>query len=145
MFFPGLDIVMRHQMEQLLAADGPNTVTAKLHWRIVTTPPDYDPDDESSTAGVTTTNHELTFRALVHQVDHRLSGFQRFMEIDTGDLIVEYLADLGLGDTAKKDHRIEVNGSYYIQKSIGTALQEAWDIHSGTGGYFKTLLLTPSP
>ena len=145
MFFPGLDIVMRHQMEQLLAADGPNTVTAKFHWRTVTKPPGYDPDDESSTATVSTADHELAFRALAHQVDHRLSGFQRFMEIQTGDLIVDYLADLDLENPAREDHRIEINGRYFIQKSAGTPLKEAWDIHSGTGGYFKTLLLTPAP
>lgn len=45
----------------------------------------------------------------------------------------------------KEDHRVEVNGRHYIQKSAGTALKEASDIHSGTGGYMKTLLLTPAP
>ncbi len=145
MNFPGLEIQLRQQMEMMLAAEGVNAVTAKLHWRVVTKPPGYDPDDESSTAGTVTTNHELEFRALVHQVDHRLAGFQRFMEIQTGDVMLDYLADLDLENPAKEDPRVEVNGRHYIQKSAGTALKQAWDIHSGTGGYMKTLLLTPAP
>jgi hypothetical protein len=142
---PGL----REQMASCFAMalsqpDGINVVTAILHWRSVTgRPSDYDPADESSADGATVTPGSRPFQAFFHRVDHRLSGFQRFVEVQTGDVILDYLEDLSLA--GKEDLRIEVNGRMFVQKNASTGLLEAWDVEMDAGGTLKTLLLTPAP
>lgn len=136
----GIGIAMSEVAEQLLASDA--AVVAKLHWREVTKPVGYDPNDESSQGEAVFEPKELEFRALKHQVDHRLSGFQRFMEVQTGDVILDYSADLAL--EGKEDTRIEINGRFYVQKNASAALLEAWDVEMGTGGTMKSMLLTPA-
>lgn len=138
--FPGLDIVIRHQIEQALASDAPNVVSAILHWREVTRPENFDPNDESSAAGTVTVDKTLPFRAFFHTVDHRLSGFQRFMEVQTGDVILDYMDDLNLA--SKPDCRIEIGPHFYVQKTASTGLLEAWDVRIGNNGTLRTLLLS---
>lgn len=113
---------------------------AKLHWRVVTKPVGWDDSDETSQQGGSVVAHELEFRALFHRVDLRLSGFQRFQEISTGDVILDYAADLALD--SKEDCRIEVAGGFYVQKNASKELLEAWDAYADHGGSFKTILLT---
>lgn len=140
---PGLREQMEGCFAMMLAQDdGANVVTATLRWRTVTgKSAGYDPADESSASGTTVTPGSMTFRAFFHRVDHRLSGFQRFVEVQTGDVILDYLADLSL--TGKEDLRVEVNGRMYVQKSASAGLLEAWDVERDAGGTLKTLLLMP--
>ncbi len=143
MFLPGVEIQMRHGIEQLLATEGAgNVVTAKLHWRTVTRPEGYDRNDEDTAAGGVVVPGVLEFRTFFHQVDHRLSGFQRFIEVQTGDVILDYLADLALA--GKEDVRVEIGGRYYVQKTASTGLLEAWDVAMENGGLMKSVLLTPA-
>ena len=138
-------MIFRRQVEQLLNSDGiVNTVTATLHWRTVTGRGEgYNPADESSAAGLTITPGSMVFRAFFHRVDHRLSAFQKFLEVRTGDVILDYLTDLQLA--GKDDCRIEVNGNYYVMKNASVELLEAWEVANGTEGTLKSLLLSPAP
>ena len=136
----GIGIAIDEVVEQLLASEV--AVDAVLHWREVTRPLGWDPNDEGSGAGAEVSPETLSFRALFHQVDHRLSGFQKFMEVQTGDVILDYVADLALA--GKEDVRIEVNGRFYVQKNASTGLLEAWDAFTGHGGTLRTILLTPA-
>lgn len=136
----GIGIAIDEVVEQVLASE--LAVTAKLRWRGIVRPNGWDPNDEGSDTGATVTPGLLEFKALFHQVDHRLSGFQKFMEVQTGDVILDYVADLALA--AKEDVRIEVNGRIYVQKNASTGLLEAWDAYTGHGGTLKTILLTPA-
>ena len=129
-------------VEAVLASDDV-AVTAKLHWRTVTRPVDYDVNDEGDGTGVVVVPGVLEFRALFHRVAHRLSGFQRFVEVEAGDVMIDYAADLALA--GKEDVRIEVGGEFFTQKNASTGLLEAWDAMAGHGGTMKTLLLTPVP
>lgn len=145
MFLPGIETQIRFAIESLLATEGAaNVVSATLLWRAVTRPLDYDRNDEDTAqAGTTVTPGTLDFQAFFHQVEHRLSGYQRFMEVQTGDVIIDYLADLAL--TGKEDVRVRVNGMIYVQKSASSALLETWDVVMGNSGLMKSLLLTPVP
>jgi hypothetical protein len=136
----GIGIELGNVAEQLLASDA--AVTAKLHWREVLKPTLFDLNDESSMREAVYERKMMEFRALKHQVDHRLSGFQRFMEVQTGDVILDYTADLDLA--GKDDVRIEVGGLVYTQKNASAALLEAWDVETGNGGTMKSILLTPA-
>jgi hypothetical protein len=136
----GIGIEMAEITAQLLASEA--AVTAVLHWREVTKPEGWDANDESSMAGAVFEPKQMEFRALKHQVDHRLSGFQRFMEVQTGDVILDYAQELALD--GKEDVRIEINGRFYVQKNASAALLEAWDVEMGSGGTMKSVLLTPA-
>ena len=138
MFVPGIEMQMRRGMEMLLAAEG---VSATLLWRTVVRPEGYDKNDEDSAAGALVTKHKMTFNVLFHQVEHRLSGFQRFIEIETGDVIIDYLADLAL--EGKEDVRVLVNGHLYAQKTASSKLLETWDTVMAHGGLMRSVLLTP--
>jgi hypothetical protein len=140
---PGAHLQIQQHFARILASDAANVVTATLLWRSVTgLPADYDANDETTLGDAVVSDHSLDFRSFFHQVDHRLSGFQRNLEIQTGDIMLDYLADLDLG--AKRDLRVRIKGEIYVQKSIGTALKEAWDVQLGLGGTLRTLLLTPA-
>lgn len=143
MFHPTIQAQMLRQIRLLLASNAANVVSATLHWReVLNRPQSYDRNDESTAIGTSVENRSKIFRTFFHQIDHNLSGFQRFMEIRTGDVILDYLEDLDLDE--KQDLRVEVGGSYYIQKSVGTALKEAWDVRLGFAGTLRTLLLSPA-
>ena len=129
---------MRRGMEMLLATEG---VSATLLWRTVVRPPDYDKNDEDSAAGAVVTKHKMTFNVFFHQVEHRLSGFQRFIEVETGDVIIDYLAELSL--EGKEDVRVLVNGQLYAQKTASSKLLETWDTVMANGGMMRSVLLTP--
>lgn len=128
-----------------MVLDSDVACTAWLHWREVTRPPGWNVNDETTQQGGEVEGKKVEFRTLFHQVDHRLSGFQRFMEVRTGDVILDYLADLGLDDAVKEDVRVEVNGAFYVQKTASAGLKEAWDAYGDHGGMFRTLLLEPAP
>lgn len=129
-------------MEMVLGSD--LACDAVLHWREETKPEGWNDNDESSQVGTVVEDYDLEFRTLFHQVDHRLSGFQRFSEVQTGDVILDYLADLDLANPAKLDMRVEVAGAFYVQKNASAALKEAWDAYADHGGSMRTLLLTPA-
>lgn len=143
--FPAIPL-MRAQAQAILnASNATNAVDAVLHWRTFTGhDPEAPPWDETSAnaANLEAQDHTLPFRALFHQVGHRASGFQRFSEIEAGDIILDYLTDLDL--TTKQDTRVVIQGRTYVQKSASRALLEAWDAASESTGIFRTLLLTPA-
>ena len=129
---------LQEAVAEVLASD--MAVTAKLRWRTVTRPAGWDDGDETSQQGCSVAEHEMEFRALFHRIDMRLSSFQRFQEVRTGDAILDYVVGLDLD--GKDDCRIEVGGVLYVQKNASAALLEAWDAEGDHGGSFKTLLLT---
>lgn len=138
---PGIKLQQRRVQMMLLAS--PDTgCAAMLHWRESTRPVDYDPNDESSAMGSVVESKTHPFRCLFHQVDHRMSGFQKFLEVETGDVIIDYLEDLALD--GKQDLRIEVGGKFYVQKIASKGLLESWDAQSDSGGGMRVLLLTPA-
>lgn len=136
----GLGADLAEAMEMVLNSEA--ACLAKLHWRVETRPEGWDENDETSQAGGSVEDKEMEFRVLFHRVDHRMAGFQRHMEVSTGDVIIDYMADLALA--GKEDPRIEVNGEFFVQKTAGAKLLEAWDAYMEHGGTMKTLLLTPA-
>jgi len=141
---PGVMIQVRNHIEMMLASeDTANVVTAKLHWRVVTgRDPAAHPDDESAAADLTVADEELEFRAFFHTVQPRASGFQRFVEVQTGDVMLDYLVDLELD--GKEDLRVEIAGKFYVQKTASKELLETWDVLGDGNGLLKTLLLAPA-
>lgn len=141
MNIPNIQAQMRRQAAMLLASDQANAVSVTLHWRTRTEPVDFDPNDESS-GTVSTVPGTTEFRALFHQIDHRTAAYQRFMELETGTVILDYLEDLELD--GKSDVRFEVNGRFYSQKPVGKDVLEMWSVENGDlGGFMRTIALMP--
>lgn len=141
MSIPNIQSMMRRQAAQLLASSQTNASTVTMHWREQVIPAGYDPNDESS-GSISDTAHSMEFRAFVHHVDHRTSAYQRFMELETGTVILDYLDDLALD--GKRDIRFEINGRFYTQKPLGKELLEMWTAEgSEFGGFMRTTALMP--
>ena len=134
--------MQRRQHFAMIIASPDNGTAAVLHWREVTRAVGYNPNDETSAAGGAVVDQSLAFRCLFYQVDARLSGYQRFAEIQTGDVMLDYLADLALA--GKEDLRVEIGGRFYVQKTASKELLEFWDTQSSAGGVGRVLLLSPA-
>lgn len=134
---------IQRQVRQLLASNAANALTVTLHWRTRTYEPGYDPGDEDTHTLAEATARSLSFRAFVHTIDHRNSAYQRFMELDTGVVMLDYVDDLELD--GKEDCRFEIDGRFYVQKSVGKELLEMWSTHNDEyGGVLRTIALIPA-
>lgn len=122
-----------------------NACDVILHWRThVDPPPGFDPQLQPiSNPGTIVEDGGLaeptTIRAFVHYVDIATSGFQRFQEVQGGDVILDILATTNL--TGKPDLRFEIDGIHYAQKPLSRELAESWDVRMGDSAVFRTLLL----
>lgn len=132
--------VLHRHARRVLRKSELNACQVKALWRdrVVVADPEMECDTDGSD-GVT---HEAEFRALVHYVSPAAMGTQRFQEIETGDVILDY--EPGAFDPdGKADVRFEIAGVQYVQKSTGRELVRAWDVRLGGDEIMKTLLLRP--
>lgn len=81
-----------------------------------------------------------THTGLVHFVQPVKSGVRLFAEIETGDVIVDFPQDVPLSD--KRGIYFEIDGTAYVQKDVGDALAEYWDLVLGGRRMMRTLVLT---
>jgi hypothetical protein len=121
--------------------------TVTLHWRTLTDKPDgYNPKlkpvagagtivEDGGEAGAT------TIRAFVHYVTPASTGFQRFQEVEKGDVILDIDAAVDL--SGKHDLRFEIDGLHYVQKEHGRELSRSWDARIDGVAVLRTLLLRP--
>lgn len=120
---------------------GPGTDITIL-WREETSPsPDYDPNDEDSTPP-TMEDREETIRGFAHipSAGTHNTAYQKFAEIQAGDLILDIPATYDL--TEKSDLRFRVGEQLYTQKQVGKDLAAVWAAAStGTSG-LRTLLVS---
>lgn len=111
-------IQIRGHMERMLASENTaNVVAAILHWReVVGARRESHPDDESAALDLEmeAVDMQQEFRAFKHTVQARTSGFQRFMEIETGDVLLDYLADLDLEGEYGKVRTIGVGHAAFV-------------------------------
>jgi hypothetical protein len=94
-----------------------NVVAAILHWReVVGARRESHPDDESAALDLEmdAVDMQQEFRAFKHTVEPRTSGFQRFMEVQTGDVLLDYLADLDLNGEYGKVREIGAGNAAFV-------------------------------
>ncbi len=97
---------------------------------------EFDPNVEASFPS--TTPQSGSWKGLVHYVQPTKSGFRTFAEVQTGDVIVDFLHDVEL----PLGSRVLIDGQYYVQKDAGSELAEYWDLIIGGQRMLRTLLLT---
>lgn len=91
-----------------------------------------------ATVGGTVTPRTADIRALVHSIE-AISQLRRFVEIEAGDMIVDFLPDADID--GKENLRFTVNSQGYEQKALGGDLARAWDVMFGEVEGFRTVLL----
>ncbi len=138
---------LRRAVRTLLRTKGLNACDVTIHWRNLTSKPvGYDPEIKPlSNPGTIVENDgeedPVTIRGFVHYVTPATNGFQRFQEIQQGDVILDIDAETDL--SGKDDLRFEIDGVQYVQKDHGRELAQAWDVRFGDVAILRTLLLRP--
>jgi len=99
-----------------------------------------DPALESTTPATTTVTAEHP--ALVHFVEPVKTGYRQFTEIETGDVIIDFLDDVTLPRTGAK---FIIDGETYVQKEVGNQLAQYWDVIVQGRRHFRTVVATKAP
>ena len=131
---------LRRQLNGPIARGELNTEPVLVKWRTPTSTPG-NPNRESSQSGDEYADHEETLHPFVHHVQIATKGYQRYSEVQSGDVILDFLQVPDL--TGRKDVQFIIAGITYVQKDIGRDLAEAWDLRCGGRAVVKTLLLRP--
>lgn len=139
LFDPTIGATIRADIATLINTAGGNSSEVIIRWTETVNPVDYDPLDEDTHTG-TTTEHEETVRALVHAVQIESSAYQRFTEIHSGDVIIDFPYDTDL--SGRDNITFIIAGNPYTQKNVGKELAEAWDVQAGGLATTKTILAT---
>ena len=129
--------------KKVLSSNFMNSVEVVMSWtELGNLPSDYDEHD-LSTHAATSTEETLNFNAMVHYVNHGASTYQRFAEVESGDVILDVMADINIDN--KKSPTFSIEGKKYSQKNIGGELASVWDSRTKSGNsIFRTLLLKPA-
>lgn len=99
-----------------------------------------DPALESTTPSTTTVT--AVHPALVHFVEPVKSSTRQFTEIETGDVILDFLDDVALPRTGAK---FIIDGETYVQKEVGGQLAQYWDVIIQGQRHFRTVVATKAP
>jgi hypothetical protein len=122
----------------LLARNQMNSGTVTLRWRV---PAAAGTDLQIERDGAVTES-SAAIRAFIHYVTPGATGFQRFQEVATGDVILDLPPEVDL--SGKEDLRFEIAELSYVQKEIGRELAAAWDTRLGDQKVLRTVLLRPA-
>lgn len=99
-----------------------------------------DPALESTVPSTTTATS--TAPAFVHFVESARSGYRQFTEIETGDVIIDFLDDVTLPKTGTK---FVIDGETYVQKEVGNQLTQYWDVIVQGRRHFRTVVASKAP
>jgi|GEM_PF-6266889 len=123
-----------------LRKKGLNAGDVVLRWRSTTNPDAaYDPELEGSIGAGSIEEGTDTIRALIHYVNPGTTGFQRYSELEEGDVILDI--DAGYDLSGKDDLRFTIGGTNYVQKKVGKSLARSWDVRFGDDAVARTILL----
>jgi hypothetical protein len=135
----GLQLTRLHQKIQRSGAL--NSEPVILRWRVTTAVPvGYLPDVEATGTGATFADQELAVSALIHYVNIHTTGFSRFAQIESGDVILDFLGDVAID--GKDSLRFIIGGKVYVQKDGGDELASSWDVRCNGHAVTRTVLVT---
>jgi hypothetical protein len=112
-----------------------------LRWRERTgVPVDYDRHLACSAETMQIEDKSDTVQAFIHYVDIHTTGYTRFAQVQAGDVILDFPADVVID--GKEDLRFEIGGEIYVQKNGGNELAKSWDVRCGGVPVVRTVLVT---
>lgn len=138
----GLSARIRRDTARLVGQGLLNTAMVTVSYQQPVTGSDpVDPALESTTPATTTvTLPEIP--AFVHFVEPVKSSYRQFTEIETGDVIIDFLDDVTLPRTGAK---FVIDGETYVQKEVGNQLAQYWDVIVQGQRHFRTVVATKAP
>lgn len=118
-----------------------NSGPVTLQWRTTAAVPvGYLPDIETSAAGSTFTDHAEVTTALIHYVNIHTTGYSRFAQVESGDVILDFLGDVEID--GKDALRFLIGGKVYVQKDGGDELASSWDVRCNGQAVTRTVLVS---
>jgi hypothetical protein len=132
---------MQRDATRILNRGQLNTATVTVSWeRPVDGSQPRDPALEGTAPATETITLER--KAFVHFVEPSKSLARQFTQIETGDVILDFLGDVVL----PRDGAVFiVNGERYIQKDAGKQLALYWDLMLEGQPHFRTVVATKAP
>ncbi len=82
----------------------------------------------------------MKVRGLVHFISPTTTNYRVHQELEIGDAILEFPANIDLG--GKKHVWFEIDGKAYVQKEIGKDLTESFDAQIQDQRLFRTIVVT---
>jgi hypothetical protein len=132
---------MRRDASRILAGGLLNTAQVTVSYeKAVDGSGPIDPALEATAPATTTVNAQ--YPAFVHFVEPVKSGYRQFTEIETGDVILDFLDDVALPRTGAI---FVVDGETYVQKEVGNQLTQFWDLMIEGQRHFRTVVGTKAP
>jgi hypothetical protein len=118
-----------------------NTAIVTVSWqRALAETPSHDPALESTAPATETVTAQ--HKALVHFVEPVKSLVRQFTQIETGDVIIDFLGDVQL---PRDGVHFVINGVRYVQKDAGKELTEFWDLMIEGHRHMRTVVATRAP
>lgn len=117
-----------------------NSEPVLVKWRVLTGTLG-NPNRESTQSLAAYTEFQETLYPFVHHTHIASISSQRYSEVQTGDIILDFLTIPDF--TGRTDVQFIIAGLTYVQKDIGRELAAAWDLRCGGRPVVKSLLLRP--
>jgi hypothetical protein len=134
---------MARMQKNRVANSGP----VVLHWRTRSgSSANFDPHLQASKVGTTYAEASETKVAFIHYVSIHTTGYTRFTQIQTGDVILDFIGDVDID--GKEGLQFEIGrvgntpGKLYVQKNAGDELAQSWDVHANNQAITRTVLVT---
>lgn len=138
----GLSARIRRDTSRLQSRGLLNTAQVTVSYeQPVTGSAPVDPALESTTPATTTVTAPPQ-PAFVHFVEPVKSITRQFTEIETGDVIIDFIHDVVLPRTGAK---FVIDGETYVQKEVGNQLAQYWDLIIQGQRHFRTVVATKAP
>lgn len=140
---PGLRAKMQRDAKRILNRGALNTAEITVSWqKPVDGSQPRDPALEATAPTTETITLDPKPKAFVHFVEPSKSLSRQFTQIETGDVILDFLDDVVL----PRDGAVFiVNGDRYIQKDVGKQLTEFWDLMIEGQRHMRTVVASPAP
>lgn len=132
---------LARKMSRMLAKGDMNSGDVILRWRgVVDQPAGYDALLKVSKVGTLHPEMTDTKKAFIHYVNIHTTGYTRFTEIKTGDVILDFMGDVEIDGL--EGLQFEIGGKTYVQKNGGKDLAESWDVRCNGVPITRTVLVT---
>ena len=138
---PGLGAKMRRDAARILSRGQLNTAVVTVSWK---KPVDGSQPRDPALEGTAPATETVTLekKAFVHFVEISRSLSRQFTQIETGDVILDFLGDVEL----PRDGAVFiVNGERYTQKDVGKQLTEFWDLMIEGRRHMRTVVACKAP
>jgi hypothetical protein len=137
---------LSRKISRLIEKGALNSGDVVLRWRGVVDPPeDFDPHLQTSKSGTTYPELTATKKAFIHYVNIHTTGYTKFTEIQTGDVILDFPGDVEIDGLENLQFEIaDASGGskIYVQKNGGKELAESWDVRCNGLAITRTVLVT---